>query len=62
MKDSAAVHEHQPSPSQSYVALTHRCSNGQRKLSEHDRQFIQAMNDFVEKNGTITDDEFFRVL
>jgi endo-beta-N-acetylglucosaminidase D len=62
MKDSAAVPEHQSSPFQSHVALTHRRSNAQRKLSEHDQQFIQAMNDFVEKNGTITDDEFFRVL
>lgn len=62
MKDSVAVHEHQSSPSQSHIAHARRGSNAQRKLSEHDRQFIQAMNDFVEKNGTITDDEFFRVL
>ncbi|WP_242637175.1 hypothetical protein [Enterobacter cloacae] len=31
-------------------------------LSEADRAFIRAMNEFVEKHGTITDDEFFRVL
>ncbi|MGK3223614.1 hypothetical protein ACCW94_00800 [Enterobacter soli] len=62
MKDSAAVPEHQSSPSQSCVVLSHKRSNAQRKLSEHDRQFIQAMNDFIENNGTITDDEFFRVL
>lgn len=32
------------------------------KLSENDREFIQAMNEFVEEHGTITDDEYFRVL
>jgi hypothetical protein len=30
--------------------------------SEADRSFIRSMNEFVEKHGTITDDEFFRVL
>ncbi|MCQ4444777.1 type II toxin-antitoxin system CcdA family antitoxin [Enterobacter cloacae] len=30
--------------------------------SEEDRVFIRAMNEFVEKHGTITDDDFFRVL
>lgn len=33
-----------------------------RQPSEEDRAFIQAMNEFVEKHGTITDDDFFRVL
>lgn len=33
-----------------------------RKRNDRDREFIQAMNAFVDKNGTITDDEFFRVL
>lgn len=33
-----------------------------RQPSEEDRAFIRAMNEFVEKQGTITDDEFFRVL
>jgi hypothetical protein len=32
------------------------------KLSENDREFIRAMNEFVEEHGTITDDEYFRVL
>ena len=30
--------------------------------SDADRSFIHSMNEFVEKHGTITDDEFFRVL
>ncbi|WP_148241721.1 hypothetical protein [Enterobacter asburiae] len=30
--------------------------------SEADRSFIRSMNEFVKKHGTITDDEFFRVL
>ena len=33
-----------------------------RQPSEADRSFIRSMNEFVEKQGTITDDEFFRVL
>ncbi|MDZ5637918.1 hypothetical protein [Enterobacter sp. A103] len=33
-----------------------------RQPSEADRSFIRSMNEFVEKHGTITDDEFFRVL
>lgn len=32
-----------------------------RTPSAEDRAFIQAMNEFVEKRGTLTDDEFFRV-
>ncbi len=32
-----------------------------RTPSAEDRAFIQAMNEFVEKHGTLTDDEFFRV-
>lgn len=32
------------------------------KPSENDREFIRVMNEFVAKNGTITDDEYFRVL
>lgn len=30
--------------------------------SDADRAFIRAMNEFVEKHGTITDDDFFKVL
>jgi len=30
--------------------------------SDADRSFIRSMNEFVEKHGTITDDDFFRVL
>lgn len=37
-------------------------SSRRRQPSEEDRAFIGAMNEFVEKHGTITDDEFFRVL
>lgn len=37
-------------------------STRRRQPSEEDRAFIRAMNEFVEKHGTITDDEFFRVL
>ena len=33
-----------------------------RQPSEADRSFIRSMNECVEKHGTITDDEFFRVL
>lgn len=33
-----------------------------RQPSKADRSFIRSMNEFVEKQGTITDDEFFRVL
>lgn len=29
-----------------------------RQPSEADRSFIRSMNEFVEKQGTITDDEF----
>ncbi|WP_219358474.1 type II toxin-antitoxin system CcdA family antitoxin [Enterobacter sp. BIDMC 29] len=36
--------------------------SARRQPSEEDRAFIRAMNEFVEKHGTITDDEFFRVL
>jgi len=36
--------------------------SARQQPSEEDRAFIRAMNDFVEKHGTITDDEFFRVL
>lgn len=32
------------------------------KLSENDKEFIRAMNEFVAEHGTITDDEYFRVL
>lgn len=32
------------------------------KKTEEDKEFIRAMNKFVEQHGTITDDEFFRVL
>ena len=34
----------------------------QRRPSEQDQRFIQEMNEFVEKHGTITDDEFYRVI
>jgi hypothetical protein len=37
-------------------------STPSHQLSAADRAFIRAMNEFVEKHGTITDDEFFRVL
>ena len=30
--------------------------------SDGDLSLIHSMNEFVEKHGTITDDEFFRVL
>ncbi|MCY0774809.1 hypothetical protein [Enterobacter cloacae complex sp. 2022EL-00788] len=33
-----------------------------RQVSEAYRAFIRVMNELVEKYGTITDDEFFRVL
>ncbi len=49
--------------------LTHTSSGpaepgptSKHKLSEEDRAFIRSMNEFVEKHGTITDDDFFRVL
>jgi hypothetical protein len=29
---------------------------------ERHREFIDAMNEFIAKNGTISDDELFRVL
>lgn len=29
---------------------------------KRDKEFIQAMNEFVARYGTITDDEFFRVI
>lgn len=32
------------------------------RASEEHQSFIRAMNDFVAKHGTITDDEFFRVI
>lgn len=32
------------------------------KLSENEKEFIRAMNEFVAEHGTITDDEYFRVL
>nr|WP_287860394.1 hypothetical protein [Klebsiella sp.] len=28
---------------------------------KRNKEFINSMNDFIAKNGTITDDEFFRV-
>ncbi|MEM0650225.1 hypothetical protein AAFL31_00185 [Klebsiella huaxiensis] len=28
---------------------------------KRNKEFINAMNDFIAKNGTITEDEFFRV-
>lgn len=34
----------------------------QQSEAEADRSFIRSMNEFVEKHGTITDDDFFRVL
>ena len=32
------------------------------KTSAEHQEFIREMNEFVEKYGTLTDDEFFRVL
>ncbi|MEB6377694.1 hypothetical protein MXM41_01880 [Leclercia adecarboxylata] len=40
-------------------ALTPEERLEQRK---RDKEFMQAMNEFVAKYGTITDDEFFRVI
>lgn len=50
--------------------LTHpsrRRQNSRKDLREADKQrqhkeFIAAMNEFIAKGGTLTDDEFFRVL
>jgi len=43
-----------------------QCASSQKTSCETDKQkrnkeFINAMNDFIVKNGTITDDDFFRV-
>lgn len=32
------------------------------RAADHEKEFIYAMNAFVSEHGTITDDEFFRVL
>lgn len=44
-----------------------RCQYSRKDLREADKQrqhkeFIAAMNEFIAKGGTLTDDEFFRVL
>ncbi len=44
-----------------------RRQNSRKDLREADKQrqhkeFIAAMNEFITKGGTLTDDEFFRVL
>lgn len=44
-----------------------RRQNSRKDLREADKQrqhkeFIAAMNEFIAKGGTLTDDEFFRVL
>lgn len=44
-----------------------RRQNSGKDLREADKQrqhkeFIAAMNEFIAKGGTLTDDEFFRVL
>ncbi|HHA2007916.1 type II toxin-antitoxin system CcdA family antitoxin [Enterobacter quasimori] len=44
------------------LSHTEQNSTRRRQPSDEDRAFIRAMNEFVEKHGTITDDEFFRVL
>lgn len=32
------------------------------RAADREKEFIHAMNDLVAEHGTITDDEFFRVL
>ena len=32
------------------------------RAADHEKEFIHAMNSLVAEHGTITDDEFFRVL
>ena len=33
-----------------------------READKQHKEFIAAMNEFIAKGGTLTDDEFFRVL
>ena len=36
--------------------------NAKRRSEHHHKEFIQLMNEFVDEHGSITDDEYFRVL
>lgn len=54
--------KHEPRRHSATLPLIKPSAAPPRLQTEHDREFIRAMNAFVEKNGTITDDEFFRVL
>ncbi|ENY9448270.1 type II toxin-antitoxin system CcdA family antitoxin [Enterobacter sp. 04-C-01-SI_S15] len=60
-------HTAETKPGQNITSRKPLCHAEQRSARRHrpskeDRAFIQAMNEFVEKHGTITDDEFFRVI
>lgn len=60
-------HTTETKPGQNITSHKPLCHAEQRSArrhqpSEEDRAFMQAMNEFVEKHGTITDDDFFRVL
>ncbi|EIW8576665.1 type II toxin-antitoxin system CcdA family antitoxin [Klebsiella aerogenes] len=50
-----------------YVPTRKESAQAGKDLREADKQrqhkeFIAAMNEFIAKKGTLTDDEFFRVL
>ncbi|CAM6787381.1 hypothetical protein [Enterobacter cloacae] len=62
MKHTAETKPGQNITSRKLLCHAEQNSTRRRQPSDEDRAFIRAMNEFVEKNGTITDDEFFRVL
>ncbi|HDR2623302.1 TPA: hypothetical protein QCI71_004238 [Enterobacter chuandaensis] len=62
MKHTARIKQGQDIASRKPLYHVEQHSVNRRQPSEADRSFIQSMNELVEKHGTITDDEFFRVL
>ncbi|HDR2782774.1 TPA: hypothetical protein QCK30_001241 [Enterobacter sichuanensis] len=62
MKHTAETKQGQNISSRKPCCHAEQSATRRHQLSEEDGAFIRAMNEFVEKHGTITDDDFFRVL
>ncbi|MEO3988647.1 type II toxin-antitoxin system CcdA family antitoxin [Pseudocitrobacter cyperus] len=58
MKTTAMKNTHSGQP----TSHGERCMNAEAQKQQHDKEFMQAMNELVEKYGAFTDDDFFKVI
>ncbi|WP_271270193.1 hypothetical protein [Silvania confinis] len=60
------VNTRESHPTYNTATMTARTSSerltDKARASKEHQEFIRAMNEFVAKHGSITDDEFFRVI